>query len=83
MNAIETIIDKIKTGDKDSLNTALQEALGTNNVSTGSKVAVIGDPTYPFDGQLGTVKSINNGFAKVEFANGVQADLHVNLLIPV
>jgi hypothetical protein len=59
-------------------------SLGQNNVTSGSKVAVIEDPTYPYSGLVGTVKGVKeNGYADVEFANGATVPMMVNQLIVV
>ena len=52
-----------------------------NEVTVGGTVAVVGDPTYPFDGQTGKVKGINGGFADVEFANGIVVPLVISQLV--
>lgn len=83
MSNIKQIIENLDLKSAQSLGVALAESMGTNNITVGSTVAVIGDPTYPMDGQKGKVKSITNGFAKVEFGNGMACDCHINLLIPV
>lgn len=80
---IPQIIEKLNIADKGSMGVALAESLGNNNVTVGATVATVGDPTYQMDGQRGKVKSINNGYAEVEFPNGIKTELHINLLIPV
>jgi hypothetical protein len=83
MNKIEQILEKIDLRQPDTVQAALAEAMNDNNVSVGTTVAVVGDPTYPYDGLKGKVKSINGGFAEVEFDNKTTAPLHINLLVPV
>lgn len=61
----------------------LEAALGLNNVTSGSEVTVVSDPSYPYEGIKGRVNSIKDGYAKVTFPNGNQVDLAVNQLIPV
>jgi TPP-dependent indolepyruvate ferredoxin oxidoreductase alpha subunit len=83
INPVEKIIEKMDPRNQASVGQAMAEAINDNNVKVGMSVAVVGDPTYPFDGCKGVVKAINGGFADVEFANNVTAPLHINLLIPV
>jgi hypothetical protein len=83
MNDIVKIIEKMDPKDQKSVGSALAEAMNNNNVKVGSTVAVVQDPTYPFDGLKGTVLSMEKGYANVEFDNKIKAELHVNLLIPV
>jgi len=52
-------------------------------VKAGQSVACINDPTYPFEGAKGKVKSIDGGYAQVEFANGTTVPMQVSLLIPI
>lgn len=62
---------------------AANMALGLNNVSVGSEVAVIDDPTFPTAGLSGKVKKIdlNSGLATVQLHNGDEVPLQVNQLI--
>jgi hypothetical protein len=80
---VEKLIEKLDVTDKNSIAEVLSEGINDNGVTVGSQVAVVNDPTYPFDGCRGKVKKINAGFADVEFANGTVAPLEINLLIPV
>lgn len=82
MTSIEKLIESVDPKDSDSIKRAVNESLGLT-VKVGSKVAVLDDPTYPFDGQRGVVKAINNGFAQVEFGNGAKVNLIASQLIPV
>jgi hypothetical protein len=79
---IKQIVESMKSTDAAGLASAVQEAIGDNNVTVGSTVAIVSDPTYTLDGQKGKVKSINNGFAQVEIG-GITAPFQINLLIPV
>lgn len=83
MSTIEQIIEKLDPKNPESVASALAESMNDNNVKVGSKVAVVGHDIYDFDGQAGTVKSINNGFADVEFGGKMSAPIQVNMLIPV
>lgn len=83
MKSFIQILEGVKPGNAQSVQDVIAEAINDNNVKAGSTVAVVGDPTYPFDGCRGTVKSLNGGFALVEFKNGTQVNLHVNLLVGV
>ncbi len=81
-----TMIDFVenrKLNSKEDIALAVMEALGTNDVKVGSTVTVINDPSYPFEGQKGTVKSMKGGFSLVEFKNGTKVNLQTSLLIPV
>jgi len=80
--AIEKLLEKIDLGKETSAAEAVAQELA-ESLTTGLKVAVIGDPTYPFDGQKGTIKELNNGFALVEFSNGTKVNLLASLLVPV
>jgi hypothetical protein len=84
MSSVEKLIEKIDLNNQASIDQVLAEAVNDNNVKVGGTVAVIGDPTYPFDGQKGVVKKMEGGFADVKFDNVAQpVSLHINLLIPV
>lgn len=64
----------------------VEEAVGhllESGVKVGDTVAVVADPTYPFDGIKGVVRSINGGSAEVEFPNGTKAQLQSSLLVTV
>lgn len=61
-----------------------ESILGQNNVKSGSKVTVVSDPSYAYEGQVGTVRGApDGGYAEVEFASGQTVKLAVNQLIPV
>lgn len=83
MSQISQIIDKMDLKKPDTVQAALAEAMNDTGVKVGTKVAVLGDPTYGLDGAKATVKAINGGFADLEFENKMVAKMHVNLLIPV
>lgn len=78
---IKQIVDKVRLGDAKSIKEAATAALGLNNVSVGSTVAVVDDPTFPYAGLSGKVKSIDNGMATVAFDNGNEVPLQVNQLL--
>jgi len=62
----------------------VETVLGQNNVSSGSKVTVVSDPNYPYEGIIGTAKGApEGGFVEVEFPSGQNVKLAVNQLIPV
>jgi hypothetical protein len=62
----------------------VESVLGQNNVTAGSKVTAVSDPSYPYEGIVGTVKGApDGGFAEVEFPGGQSVKLAVNQLIPV
>ena len=71
--------------EKGSSPEAIAESiLGHNNVTSGSKVTVVSDPSYAYEGQVGTVRGApEGGYCKVEFASGQTVNLAVNQLIPV
>lgn len=59
-------------------------ASASGHITSGSKVTVVSDPSYPYEGIVGTVKSApDGGYAKVEFPGGQEVNLAVNQLIPV
>ena len=62
---------------------AANMALGLNNVTVGSEVAIIDDPTFPTSGLKGKVKKIDleSGTASVQLHNGDEVPLLVNQLI--
>ena len=81
-NTIQQLIETMDLGRRATVDAAIAEALGPN-FSVGQEVAVIGDPTYPFEGVKGKIESMTGGFAKVKFANGQVVPLHTNLLVAV
>ena len=84
MSTVAKLIEKMDVNNKASVDAVLAEAVNDNNVKVGGTVAVVGDPTYPFDGQKGVVKAMDGGFAQVKFDNVAEpVALHINLLIPV
>lgn len=80
---IKDIVNKVRVGDKASITEAAKEILGLNNVSVGSTVAIVDDPTFPCAGLSGKVQSIDNGMAVVKFDNGTEVPLQVNQLLPL
>lgn len=62
----------------------VESVLGQNNVTSGSKVTSASDPSYPYEGIVGVVKSApDGGFVEVEYPSGQRVMLAVNQLIPV
>lgn len=85
-NQIQSILEKIDLSKKDKIPAILAESLGDADIKVGTEVAVIGEADgqiYPFDGCRGKVKSIENGYAEVEFENGTVAPCLINLLLKV
>lgn len=79
-------IEKISSTDTAALQSLGNVLLEDGYVKAGMTVAVVGDPTYPFDGQRGKVKGPSNkssGLVDVEFANGNIVPLQSSLLVPV
>lgn len=67
-----------------SVKDIVESVLGQNNVTSGSKVTVVSDPNYPYEGIVGTAKGAPaGGFVEVEFPGGQTVNLAVNQLIPV
>lgn len=78
---IQETIDRLCTG-KISVEEAVSNLVSDAGIKVGSSVAVLGDPTYPFDGQKGVVRKLReDGYADVEFDNGSTVPLQVSLLI--
>jgi hypothetical protein len=80
---ISKVIASVDPTDESSINAAASQIL-EGNISAGSKVAVIDDPTYSYSGQKGKVKgpsSKGSGFVDVEFADGTVTPLMSNQLI--
>ena len=82
MNTMQSIIEKFDLASEASLQQALAESIGNNNVTVGSKVAIISDPAFEMDGARGTVKSIEKGYAYVDLGN-IVIPCEINLLVPV
>jgi preprotein translocase subunit YajC len=78
---VEYIRTNVDLARPTTITEAANMAIGLNNVSVGSDVAVINDPTFPTAGLKGKVKSIDNGFAYVELHDGTVVPLQINLLI--
>jgi hypothetical protein len=79
---VEETVAKLSEG-KISVEEAVGNLLGDSGVKVGASVAVLGDPTYPFNGQKGVVRKMSEGYADVEFPNGAIVPLQCNLLVPV
>lgn len=78
---IAEVLDRVDIKSERSIQEAANTVLGLAGVTSGCKVAIIDDPTFPSAGLGGKVKSVENGIAKVELANGMVVDLLVNQLI--
>ena len=82
---IAEAIDAVKPGDKNSVLEAARSLLDSQiDLSSGDRVAVIQDPTYPYSGLVGKVKGKSekgSGYSEVEFANGNILTLQSDLLI--
>jgi hypothetical protein len=80
---IQETVDRLCEG-KLSVEEAVNELVSDAGIKVGSSVAVLGDPTYPFDGQKGIVRKLReDGYALVEFENGTEVPLQVSLLIAI
>jgi len=80
---IQETIDRLCTG-KISVDEAVNELVSDAGIKFGTTVAVLEDPTYPFDGQKGIVRKIReDGYAMVEFDNGAEVPLQISLLVAV
>ena len=79
---VDETITKLSEG-KITVDEAVGNLLADSGVKVGVSVAVLGDPTYPFNGQKGVVRKMSEGYAEVEFPNGAFANLQCNLLVPV
>jgi hypothetical protein len=67
-----------------SIQEAVCKILENGDFKSGSKVAVIDDPTYSMAGQVGKVKGVStkgSGFVDVEFENGLCIPLQSTLLL--
>ena len=82
--SISQIVESINLSKPETLQRALQEAIGDNGIKAGSKCGVLDDPTWPYAGQVGDVVSVDesHGVAKVKFQNGTEVNLQLNLLFP-
>jgi hypothetical protein len=79
---IETIREAVEKGG--SPEEIVESVLGQNNVTSGGKVTVVSDPSYPYEGIVGQVKGApDGGYVDVEFPSGQTVKLAVNQLIPV
>jgi len=80
---IQETIDRLCTG-KINVDEAVNELVSDAGIKVGTTVAVLEDPTYPFDGQKGIVRKIReDGYAVVEFDNGSEVPLQISLLVAV
>ena len=71
-------------GDK-SVKAAAELLISESSFKVGEKVIALDDPTYSFEGAVGTIKSFsteNPGYALVEYASGAQVYLQTSLLYP-
>ena len=80
---LESAIGTVDLKKPHTITEAAKMALGLNNVTVGSDVAIIDDPTFPTAGLKGKVKKINTdtGLATVALHNGDEVPLQVNQLI--
>lgn len=79
----ETIIEDLCSG-KISVEEAVNKLVSDAGIKAGSDVAVLNDPTYPFDGLKGVVQKIReDGYADVKFPNGNVVALQLSLLVAV
>jgi hypothetical protein len=81
-HTIEETVSQLCQG-KISVDEAVGELLKDSGIKVGATVAVIADPTYPFDGQKGVIRKLGEGYADVEFPNGATVHLQSSLLVPV
>jgi transcription antitermination factor NusG len=80
---IQETIDRLCEG-KINVDEAVNELVSDAGIKVGTTVAVLSDPTYPFDGQKGVVRKIReDGYAMVEFDNGTEVPLQISLLVSV
>lgn len=88
MKTIETKIQEAVAGvdlkNESSVRAAANAILAESELSAGTEVVVIDDPTFSLSGQRGRVKgtSNNEGFVSVQFENGLTVDLQSSLLLP-
>jgi hypothetical protein len=81
---INAAVGKVDLKNPGTITEAVNMLLGQNGIKSGTSVAVIDDPTYPYSGLRGkTQGEIVNGCVHVKFDNGNAVPLQVNLLIPV
>lgn len=85
---VNKILEAVDPKNQDSVNAAAAAILGESEspIKSGSKVAVIDDPTYAHPGVVGTCvgrSSKGEGFTDVRFADGRTMPLQNDLLIPV
>jgi hypothetical protein len=77
------IIETVDLKKKDTVTEAANLILA-EEITAGSQVAVIDDPTYSQAGQRGRVRGSTadrKGYVDVEFANGMVVPLQSSLLI--
>ncbi len=85
MRTLSQIVESVDLAKPETIQAALTESIGDTGVKAGGSVAVLFDPTYPYDGQKGTVVSVDDkcGVAKVKFPNGAEVNLQSTLLVPL
>jgi transcription antitermination factor NusG len=83
MNNIDQMLEKIDLAKPETIDSALVESIQPT-IKKGDTVAIMQDPTFPFDGLKGKVVGMraDNGYAQIEFANGMKLDCITSLLIP-
>ena len=86
MNNVEQIIEKVDPRNKASIQEAVSQLVGLNNVSEGDEVTVTDDSTYGYEGQVGKVTKLDrdSGMAMVKFpACSEPVAFFTSLLIPI
>jgi hypothetical protein len=81
---VETIIQEALTSPaRDAVQGAVNQLLG-EDISSGDTVAIIDDPTYPYQGVEGKCKGPSckgSGFVDVEMPDGVVVPMQSSLLL--
>ena len=84
MKTVETIISEaLSSPAKDAVQGAVNQLLG-EDISSGDTVAIIDDPTYPYQGVEGKCKGPSqkgSGFVDVEMPDGVVVPMQSSLLL--
>jgi hypothetical protein len=79
---VDETITRLTEG-KIGIEEAVSNLLSDAGLKVGAKVAVIDDPTFPYAGQRGVVRKVNEGMADVEFPNGTVVPLQISLLVTI
>jgi hypothetical protein len=81
---VDTIIQEALTSPaRDAVQGAVNQLLG-EDISSGDTVAIIDDPTYPYQGVEGKCKGPSakgSGFVDVEMPDGVTVPMQSSLLL--